>query len=129
MSVIKKRTKKGTIAKIKVDEDLLGKLARIHCTYEEMGHIVGCSRETIKRRYDHIVLEQRSHGNLSLRRAQFRCALKGNPAMLIYLGKVLLKQRPDEDSVGEVINVIINDRQIHSISKTQTKEKHETIQI
>ena len=129
MSEIKKRTKKGTIAKIKVDEELLGKLARIHCTYEEMGSIVGCSRETIKRRYDHIVHENRAHGTMGLRRAQFRCALKGNPAMLIYLGKVLLKQRPDEESGGEVINVIINDRQVHSISKTQTKVEHETIEI
>lgn len=129
MSEIKKRTKAGTIAKVEIDEELLGKLARIHCTYEEIGHIVGCSKDTLKRRYDHIIQEQRSHGKMGLRRAQFRCALKGNPAMLIYLGKVLLNQRPDEESGGEVINVIINDKQVHSITKTQTKVEHETIEI
>jgi len=91
----------------KVDKDLVEKLAQIHCTNEEIALICGVSADTIERRCAGIIKRGRANGRASLRRMQYKKALEGNPAMLIWLGKQILGQRDmpeinNEDLVGYV---------------------------
>jgi len=81
----------------KIDENLLRDLASIHCTTEEMALILKCSKDTLERRFMHIMEEGRSKGKMSLRRAQFKSALEGQPMMLKWLGQNLLGQKDFRD--------------------------------
>jgi hypothetical protein len=77
----------------KLDESLIEKLASIHCTLEEIASICDCSTATLKRRYAPLIKEAKAKGRSSLRRYQWEHAQKGNPALLIWLGKQLLGQK------------------------------------
>ena len=82
---------------------LVRKLASIQCTDEEIAAGLGCSQDTLARGrkrepdLDAAILEGRANGRMSLRRAQYRKAMEGNPAMLIWLGKQVLGQRERAD--------------------------------
>lgn len=76
-----------------IDAAMVEELARIHCTYEEIASVVGCSTDTLKRRFAERIEKGREHGKSSLRRWQFKKAQDGNPAMLIWLGKQHLGQK------------------------------------
>lgn len=82
----------------KHDKELIKDLARIMCTYEEIGEIIGITGEGVKKRYKKIVEEGRAEGKKSLRRAQFEKALAGDVRMQIWLGKQYLDQREDPNS-------------------------------
>ena len=76
--------------KIEIDEDLLLKLATIHCTMKEMVDILGVSEDTLKRNFAGIIDKGKASGKMRLRRKQMEVALEGNPTMLIFLGKAML---------------------------------------
>ena len=82
---------------------LIRKLASIQCTDEEIAAGLGCSQDTLARGrkrepdLDAAILEGRANGRMSLRRAQYRKAMEGNPTMLIWLGKQILGQRERVD--------------------------------
>lgn len=76
-----------------IDADQVERLARIHCTYEEIAAVVGCSTDTLKRRFADRIEKGRERGKSSLRRWQFKSAFKGNATMQIWLGKQLLGQK------------------------------------
>lgn len=98
--------KEGRSAK-EHDEDLILKLASILCTTEEIAEICNCCKDVLERRYMHILERGRAEGKSSIRRAQYQLAMQGNPAMLIWLGKVYLKQKePPPDPVGPQITTI-----------------------
>ena len=79
--------------KVVVDEELLLKLASIHCTMKEMVDILGVSEDTLKNRFSGIIDKGKSTGKMRLRRKQMEVALEdGNPTMLIFLGKAMLGQ-------------------------------------
>ena len=78
--------------KIEIDEELLYKLAQIHCTMNEMVDIMGVSKDTLKRNYAHIIDKGKSEGKMRLRRKQVEVAMSGNHTMLIWLGKQMLGQ-------------------------------------
>ena len=103
--------------KVEIDEELLKKIAAVHCSYEEMGWIVGCSVDTLNRRYRDTIEHERSKGFASVRKAQFKYALRGNAQLLIFLGKVYLNQKVEEESSNETINVIINDTHTKKVKK------------
>lgn len=75
-----------------IDEELLYKLAQIHCTMKEMVDIIGVSEDTLKRRFAHIIAKGKSEGKMRLRRKQIEVAMSGNHTMLIWLGKQMLGQ-------------------------------------
>ena len=79
--------------KIEIDEELVQKLAAIHCTMEEIASVCNCSVDTLERRFADIIKIAKDKGRSSLRRYQWEGAQKGNPAMLIWLGKQLLGQK------------------------------------
>ena len=101
---------------------LVRKLASIQCTDEEIAAGLGCSQDTLARGrkrepdLDAAILEGRANGRMSLRRAQYRKAMEGNPAMLIWLGKQVLGQRErvdleNMDEMPESIEVrVVNGR-------------------
>lgn len=86
-----------------IDEELLRKLARIHCTTSEIASVLGCQRDLVERRYTAIIKEEMDKGCMSLKRKQFEVALGGNVTMLIWLGKIFLKQR-EEATTSVTIN-------------------------
>ena len=83
---------KGGRPKLEIDEDLVYKLAVIHCTPKEIASIVGCSQDTIRGRFSDILAKGRAEGKQRLRRKQIEVAMQGNATMLVWLGKNILGQ-------------------------------------
>jgi AraC-like DNA-binding protein len=83
-----------------VDEDLIEALARIHCTQEEIAAVVGCSVDTLARRFAEKIEQGKQQGKTSLRRKQFEVAMTGDRAMLIWLGKQFLGQSERQEITG-----------------------------
>lgn len=79
--------------KIEIDEEQVKKLAAINCSLAEMAAVLGCSVDTLGRRFAEVIEEGRSSGKMSLKRKQYEVAMSGNVTMLIWLGKILLEQR------------------------------------
>jgi len=77
----------------KVDAEQVEKLAGFHCSLAEIASVVGCSVDTLERRFAEVIKKGREQGKASLRRRQFELAMAGNPTMLIWLGKQNLGQR------------------------------------
>jgi hypothetical protein len=84
-----------------IDYAVVQELAGIMCTEEEIGTVLGFSREWINKRKktdkqlaDAITLG-RETGKSTLRRMQWAGAMSGNATMLIWLGKQHLGQMDD----------------------------------
>jgi hypothetical protein len=77
----------------KLDEEQLLTLAEMDCTVEEIAAVMKCSKKHLQRYYRHIITQGREQGKASLRRFQFDAARRGNPALLIWLGKQRLNQK------------------------------------
>lgn len=95
-----------------LDLKVLEGLGRILATWDEMAAALCVGRTTIARRlkepmYREAYERGKAIGLISLRRAQFRKALRGNATMQIWLGKQYLgqKQRPDLGSGGVDIDL------------------------
>lgn len=85
---------------IQIDWEQVDKLAGIMCTAEEIAEVLKVGYNTLERRCktdhkmnigDYLTIK-RNAGKASLRRAQFKRAIDGNTAMLIWLGKQYLGQ-------------------------------------
>jgi hypothetical protein len=81
-----------------IDTGLLQRLAKIHCTMNEISEIMGVSVDTLTRNYADLIKEAKAHGNASIRRKQYKKAMSGDNTMLIWLGKQLLKQSDKIDA-------------------------------
>lgn len=96
----------GRPPKLVEDEKLLtiiSGLAKIQCTQEEAAAVLGVDADTFRAFLDK---NERSFeawcsgpavGRVSLRRLQFQAAQKGNPRLLVWLGKQWLEQRDKFD--------------------------------
>jgi len=81
-------------------ERLVG-MIRIQCTRDEICNIFGVTDKTLnnalERRgqpnFSALYKKHQDEGRASLRRQQWKAAEKGNPTMLIWLGKQMLGQR------------------------------------
>lgn len=80
-----------------IDEELLKRLCTILCTTEEMAAILEVSKDTLERRYAAEIKQWREGGKMSLRRAQYQAAMKGNTTLLVWLGKQHLGQSDKTD--------------------------------
>ena len=76
-----------------IDPKQVELLAGCGCTNEEIAAKLGCSSDTLTRRYAVALVTGKSNGRASLRGKQFELAMKGNPAMLVWLGKNMLGQK------------------------------------
>jgi AraC-like DNA-binding protein len=79
--------------RLKIDPAQVEQLAAIDCSLEEMGAVLGCSPDTLQRRFAAVIEKGRATGRSSLKRKQFKLAMDGNPTMLIWLGKIRLGQK------------------------------------
>lgn len=100
-----KRESKGSVGRprIEFDMDVVGKLAEIQCTYAEIAAVCGVSEDTITRRvaeepeFAEAIKRGRESGKESLRRVQWKLAMRGHPTMLVWLGKQALGQKDRAD--------------------------------
>jgi hypothetical protein len=85
------------------------RLAKIMCTNEEIASIVGCSSDTLERRFAVPIKEGRDRSRACLRRMQLKAAKMGNVSMLIWLGKQFLGQSEKVEQVvdGKVEQQIV----------------------
>jgi len=106
---IAKATNKGGRPRKEIDQSFFEGLCEIQCTLEEIAHVLHVSEDTIerwcKRTYEvgfaDAYKKFSARGKTSLRRSQFDAAKKGNPTILIWLGKQYLGQRePLPQAVG-----------------------------
>lgn len=80
-----------------LDEKQILSFAQVGCTDEEIAIHLGCSSDTLTRRYAEILKKGRVELRMSLRRSQVKKALSGDNTMLIWLGKILLGQKEQKD--------------------------------
>jgi hypothetical protein len=81
--------------RLELDERQIQSLAEIQCTMVEIASVMGCSVDTLERRYAGVIKNGRESGKSSLRRMQYKKAMEGNPTMLIWLGKHYLEQKEE----------------------------------
>src|SRR4051812_38212893 len=87
--------------KLQIDWDNVDKLCGLQCNEVEVAQFLGVSVDTLARacKREHNVsfaeyfAQKRGVGKIALRRAQWQTAQKGNPALLIWLGKQHLDQK------------------------------------
>ena len=95
-----------------IDWDLIGQLAAIFCTEEEIAFVLKCAAQTLLNHcirtqgctFEDYLEKHRGKGRVSLRRKQFEVALEGDKTMLIWLGKQYLSQS-DKQEVASTVNV------------------------
>lgn len=85
-------------------EDMIRRLAEIHCTQSEIAYVMKVSVDSIQRHAKDIMAEGKAQGKVKLRRAQWRNAIEdNNTTMQIWLGKNILGQTDqplnDESSI------------------------------
>ena len=86
-----------------IDPKLVEGMAGVGATNEEIAGFIGCSTDTIERRFADVLSKARAGIRIGIRRAQVKAALGGNPTMLIWAGKVMLGQK--ETTVTETRDV------------------------
>jgi len=98
--------------KFKIDYELVGRLAGIHCTQQEIADSLGCSVDTLQRdsKFCGIYKAKIADGRMCLRRKQWAAAEEGNTTMLVWLGKQYLGQtdkreteiKTDKEQISEL---------------------------
>lgn len=83
---------KGGRPKKEVDEKQVYELAAIMCTLDEIGRIVGCSHDTLQRRFASVIKDGQAHAKASIRRDLFARKSKSD-SVLMFLGKTILGLR------------------------------------
>lgn len=86
--------------KKEIDYELVGKLAKIQCTQEEIANILDISRQTLQKdeKFLYTYKKYIDDGKMSLRRLQWKGAEEGNATMMVWLGKQYLGQRDKFDN-------------------------------
>jgi hypothetical protein len=83
--------------KLDIDPNQVQLLASAFCTNEEIAAKLGCSPDTLTRRFADPLKRGRDSAKASLRAKQFQLAMKGNVTLLIWLGKQYLGQSDKVD--------------------------------
>lgn len=91
--------------KLDIDPRQVFRMAKYHCKDTEIADVLGCSVDTLTNRFSDELTKGRAVRKMGIRRAQIYHALKGNAALLIWLGKVMLDQTEHVD-----IAITENDR-------------------
>ena len=98
-----------------IDPEQVERIAQTYATMEEIAYIVGCSVDTLERRFADVIKKERAAIKISLRRKQITEALAGNTTMLVWLGKVYLGQSDKQDIIVQTntrtpeTDAVIND--------------------
>jgi hypothetical protein len=94
----------------RLDPEKIRKLAQLGFTKREICAIMECSIKRLNR-FESVIEIGRDHRDASIRRKQFEVAIKGNPTMLIWLGKQYLGQSDKNDVAvsGQIAVRTLND--------------------
>jgi len=84
-----------------VPPDEVEHLASLGCTDAEIARYHGVKEDTLRRHFEEYLTRGRHQLRTTLRQAQLRVALEGNPTMLIWLGKNLLNQNEQGQGTDE----------------------------
>lgn len=87
---------------VEVDPKIVEKLASIGCKITEIAIHLGVSTDTLHRRFAAELRKGRTNLKMNLRQWQLKSAERGNVAMLIWLGKQLLKQSDKMEQKNQV---------------------------
>lgn len=79
--------------KIKLDDKVIAGYARDGADTRTIAALLDCDEATIRKRCKRILAISRAQRKIDIIRLQNKAAKGGNPAMLIWLGKMVLKQR------------------------------------
>ena len=96
--------------KINIDLDIVGNLASIGCTQEEIASVVGVSARTLQRNFAEIIDRFKNKGKASLRKKMWDKAVKkDNTMMQIFLSKNMLgmSDKVQQTNVTEPLPLII----------------------
>ena len=96
--------------RINIDLDIVGNLASIGCTQEEIASVVGVSARTLQRNYAEIIDRFKHKGRASLRKKMWDKAIKkDNTHMQIWLSKneLGMKERTVNETITESLPLII----------------------
>jgi transcriptional regulator len=111
----------------KIDPEQVVRLAKIGCTQQEIADILGESQQTISRRFGLQITRARASLNMSLRRAQFKRAVKDrSDAMLIHLGKVYLGQAHVDEKPAFTLADIVADAEERARKRRVERESEAT---
>ncbi len=83
--------------RVQVNVKLVEKLAEKGCTKAEIAQVVGCHEDTLTANFSAFFDKGRMKLKISLREKQIRVALKGNVALLVWLGKAYLGQTDKQE--------------------------------
>jgi len=89
-----------------INAEQVGKLAAMGATSNEIADFFEVDRATIHRRFAAEISKGRAQLHMRVRRLQLRAAERGNAAMLIWLGKSILRQgeaEPEQDAEFTVV--------------------------
>jgi hypothetical protein len=115
------KPKKGGRPRKEIAQHTFERLCEVQATLEEIAHVLDVSEDTVecwcKRTYElgfaDTYKKFSANGKTSLRRYQFEAAKKGNPTMLIWLGKQYLGQREPLATIrGGDIDVPVTRREL-----------------
>jgi hypothetical protein len=90
-----------------IDYAAVKRLATIGCTDREIAIVTDfcfewiCKRKKTDTKLADAIEKGRAEGKTTLRRMQWQAAAKGNPTMLIWLGKQMLDQRDKNELTGK----------------------------
>ena len=108
-------------------------MAQLGCTDNEIAKFLGITDHALRRHFNDQLLDGRHRLRTSLRQAQIRVALEGQPTMLVWLGKNLLSQNengqgndenrplpwtddmPEESIEEDILDVVDEDQDEESV--------------
>ena len=109
--------------KKEIDGDKVCQLAEYGLNNTEIAEYFEVNEGTIRKGYSEFLTKGRLNVKTKLRMKQIQVALKGNPALLIWLGKVILGQKETIETEGKSELTII--RKIVELDKKRSKKNDE----
>jgi len=97
----------GRPIKHKLDPAELLKLAANGNTLEDIASCMGCSIDTLSRRYAKVIATGRAQMRKNLRAKQVELAMGGDRVMLVWLGKQYLGQKDRQDVTTDDKPIIV----------------------
>jgi len=110
-----------------IDFQKVEALAAIGCSQEEIAAELGIGETTLKRHCSVILKNGTRKCHVKLRSAMFRHAVKGDPRLLVFLGKAYLGLRENDPDAHTVVNVAQTAISITDQTKQRLAELHQMI--
>jgi predicted transcriptional regulator len=107
-----------------IDFQKVEALAAIGCSQEEIAAELGIGETTLKRHCSVILKNGTKKCHVRIRSAMFRHAVKGDPRLLVFLGKVYLGLKEDPQTVVNVSQTAVS---ITDQTKARLAELHALI--